>query len=483
MSIEEANALLKIVTFDAEDGWHSVRVECPDYLDEPGQKRLECALHNKATCVAIEYHYIDKDYRDTFSCFHSKRFSTPSSRCVRLHFFSSLVTATALQDREAIQDSYLGYSVIRPTRPNCIGRTMIDVKVYAQLGAFLCTCRETVSLQGAELTVVGFPFISQDGDATVCAQSALWMVARYFSNRYALYPETYPFQLTQLVRDYSIGRIYPSGGLTMWQLAEAFRQLGFSPVIYSRATLPDEFDRLLYTYIESGIPVVAGMPGHAIAVVGHMLDLDACSATTHNCFSSEFCTGWVVSDDNHSPCSLLPMSIGGAAGYKGRDIDSFIAPLAEKIFLSAENFESGALQVLKDAKVGMAKLSPELSKVPIVMRLYLTTVRSYKRKLSLRGMGDPLVVQMYRQLPLPHFIWVCELSCAADYSRGDILGEIIWDATRNAWEPGGWIAIHYPEILLIDVGSALNGTQRIARFSLTTGRKAYSMHRSNLLEV
>jgi len=481
--IHNPKSLLPVVIFDETDSWDSVRQCCSDYLDQPGQRRLEAALSANTKGVAVEHHYIDKDYRDTFSNFHSKRFSTPVSRCVRLHFFNRAVSPDELKETASIQGNYLGYSVIRPTRPNSIGRTLIDFKNYTGLGVYVCSCREKVSLQGTELEVEGFPFISQDGDATVCAQSALWMTARYYSNRYSLYPETYPFQLTQLSKDYSIGRLYPSTGLTMWQLGESLRQLGFSPLAYSRSTYKGDFDRLLYTYIESGIPVIAGVPGHVIAIFGHTSDLSLCSRVTGAVFSSEFCTAWAVNDDNTSPCEILLKGGGGQSKFKFASIDSFIAPLAEKVFLSAENFEQVVVKVLDNSRIGVKALSPELDKGSLVLRMYLTTVRSYKKQLALRGMGNALVQKTYRELPLPHFIWVCELSTPVEYAQGKILGEIIWDATRNVWETEGWIAIHYPETLLIDVGSALNGSQEIINFDLTTESQAYPMYRSNLKEV
>lgn len=480
--IIEKESLLPIVIFDENHGWADVQELCSKYLDVQGQQRLQDALGNMVVSVAVEYHYIDKDYRDTFSNFHSKRFNTPDSRCVRLHFFSKEITTGDIASPDCLQPAYLGYSVIRPTRPNCIGRTLIDIKNFQGMGAFICTCRETVNLQGCELSLEGFPFISQDSDATVCAQSALWMIVRYYTNRYSLYRETYPFQLTQLTKDYSIGRIYPSSGLTMWQLGESLRQLGFSPLIYDRETFKGDFDRLLYTYIESGIPVLAGVPSHVVAIFGHISQITGAKRKNPT-FSSEYCTSWIVSDDNQSPCVELNKNGGGTSKFKFSEIDSFIAPLAEKIFLTAENFEKVVRVLLNDPKVGISCLSPKLAKAQMVLRMYLTTVKSFKKKISYRGMGHPDVDRLYRQLPLPHFIWVCELSTPSDYAAGNILGEIIWDATRNVWETEGWIAIHYPENLLVDVGSALNDIQRMFNFNLTQASKAYPMYRSNLKEV
>jgi hypothetical protein len=63
---------------------------------------------------------------------------------------------------------------------------------------------------------------------------------------------------------------------------------------------------------------------------------------------------------------------------------------------------------------------------------------------------------LYRELPLPHFIWVCEIAITEEYTaKQEIRGEILWDATRNAYEPDGLIALHYPELLILDVGSEI----------------------------
>ena len=95
-------------------------------------------------------------------------------------------------------------------------------------------------------------------------------------------------------------------------------------------------------------------------------------------------------------------------------------------------------------------------------------------------MGNSTVQNVYRHLPMPHFIWVCEIADHDEYARDrKILGEVIWDATRNAHEPDGWIALHFPEKLVVDVGSALNQPQRLNTFPLGTNN-SYSLFRSNL---
>lgn len=75
--IDGKNGLLPLLTFDATDGWDELWSLAQPELDTGGVGRLMEAVGGIARTVAVERHYIDKDYRDTFSNFHSKRFSTP----------------------------------------------------------------------------------------------------------------------------------------------------------------------------------------------------------------------------------------------------------------------------------------------------------------------------------------------------------------------------------------------------------------------
>ncbi len=204
--------------------------------------------------------------------------------------------------KEWRHSSYLKRETSGVRFSNLLRRTLI-APVWSRMGeAHIRTCSEKVHLLGHALHIEGFPFISQDADVTVCAQSALWTVLRYFSNRYSRYGEIHPFQIGQLTKDYSIGRMYPSDGLTMWQMAEALRQHHFEPLIYSRYQHKEQFEHLLYTYIESGIPCLVGFLDHVVSAYGHFSDIRASQIVDDNQwhYSSEFNQGLVISDGNTS---------------------------------------------------------------------------------------------------------------------------------------------------------------------------------------
>ena len=97
-------------------------------------------------------------------------------------------------------------------------------------------------------------------------------------------------------------------------------------------------------------------------------------------------------------------------------------------------------------------------------------------------MGHPLVADIYRNLPLPHFVWICEISTPSLYVNHKVLGEIVWDATRNVHEPDGWLAVHYPELIVYDQGSCFNTEQELLEYDLENS-VAYPLYRHNLEDI
>jgi hypothetical protein len=496
--INGADTPLEIVVFDANHQWDQLLSSASGYLDIATLERLKLLLNTSTQTVMVERYYIDRDYRDTFSNYHSKRFSTPPSRCIRLHFFNRVVTRAELLDPSGIQKAYLGYAVIRPTRPSSLGRTLIDPRKIPHVEGTACLSTEKVSIQGSDLEVTGFPFISQDSDVTVCAQSAMWMLFRYYSNFLRTSKEVYPHQIGTLVSDYSIGRLFPSSGLTLWQMGEACRKMGHPALIYSRRKFEDEglgipFEHLIYTYIESGLPVILGLPGHAIISYGHKSDYTKAAPVRPTgpvtpapfAFSSHYNDALVISDDNTVPYQLLADGTSldpTASGYKQSEIDSFLVALPEKVFLSAEHFQTAVTTLLNDSTFGYQTVSARLRGEYLMLRLFLTDGNSFKRSLLQRPMGNPTVADIYRNLPLPHFIWICEISTPALFAKHEILGEVLWDATRNVYEPDGWLALHYPEKIIYDQGTCFNEEQDLLERDLVDG-VAYPLYRNNLKDL
>ncbi len=242
----------------------------------------------------------------------------------------------------------------------------------------------------------------------------------------------------------------------------------------------------MYTYIESGIPLLAAFERHVVVLFGHRSDFSSVGAASPDSqpfvFSSNFNRAFIGNDDNGFPYQVLGIDqTDRGIPHRLSDVQQFVAGLPEKVFLSAEDFQTVVTSILGRPDVGYRRLSPLIRSQQPILRLFLTTGRSFKKRLTDRGMGHPLVQDAYRGLPLPHFIWVCEISHADIYPE-NVLGEVIWDATRNPYEPDGWIALHYPEMLVVDEGSALNGMQHLLTIPLPS-HTHYPIFENNLRRV
>jgi len=468
MPIVRANKPIQLLRIDEVSDWDEVKTLAGDFLlphDLDGLKQL---LDGFVRSVYIEHDYVDADYRDTYSHFYSKKFAHYPDRAIRLLFFSDPIAADDWSEPAKFSNAFIGYSVIKPNRVVSIGRTMIDPRRANVPPGFVIATKFVANLLGAELAVEGFPYMGQDTDVTICAHSALWSCLRYFLQRYPEYPEIHPYEITQLTIDFSRGRLVPSRGLTMEQVTEILTRYGFHPRFYDKPDLNHQvdFERLLYTYIESGIPVIVSLKlvdgsGHAIAGIGHSSDFTRPPPLGIR-WSHEYFSGLIVNDDNLPPYRLVPKKFGistnAGTDYIFGDIKGFIVPLYEKIHLAAEDAFSMVETILSDDQIGLSTLrSPGLPPGDLVIRLFLTSSRSWKRNRRGSQMPNDLGL-LYSAMPMPKFIWVAELSTRALYPKGKVLGEIVIDATASFLDDFAFLSIHYPYLLILNDRDSLSGS-------------------------
>lgn len=363
-----------------------------------------------------------------------------------------------LADPSAFSASYIGYSVVRPVAERSLGRTIIDPeKVGKRLndGFYCLRTPFVVHFAGKELTVAGYPYVSQDTDATVCAHATLWGVCRYFSERYSAYAQLLPYDLVKLTAT-TTGRVVPYRGMTYSDYSKILSDFGCHPLIFrlknsTAASVPldaSAFDDL-YTYVESGIPVMASFGGHVAALIGHTLDksrafnVDGLGTVSSAAFLKQF----IVMDDNFFPYQLLgypndPQNYfkGFQPSYDITSIATAVCPLPEKVYLPASGARRQARALLKELLAAHARseFSSKDEHEPLVTRLFFTTGASWKkRKLASANANTASFDQFaafVMNIHLPHFVWVMEIAPKSLYDKGLCSAEIVLDATANELE-------------------------------------------------
>jgi hypothetical protein len=312
-------------------------------------------------------------------------------------------------------------------------------------------------INGAVFKVRGYPFTAQDADATLCAQSALWGVCRYLSERYPMYRELYPFDFIRMTES-SKGRAVPYRPMSGPDYCKILTDFGAFPIhrgLQKKGTsagslvLDGDAFQDLYSYVESGFPVLASLhlplgPGHVVSLIGHTIDYEKpLGAASELIDSSHFLKQFIVVDDNFFPYQLLgyedDLENYGALYEKNGEkvgighVITMTCPLPEKVFVPAELARKKALRFCRRSlsKLKLTGLGP------FVTRLFVTNSSAFKSmKLAQARSGPDLASGLVTNLHLPHFVWIMELSPLELYKKQKCTAEIVIDATAGPEDEG-----------------------------------------------
>ncbi len=476
--------VLKIISIDGPSDYYKLSDFIPsEYLSPNLVDLFQKKLSSSIKSIVVEYPYVDKDYRSTYYNFYSKRHRSYDKFCFRLHLFEKKFDSEDALSENA--DSYQGSIVLRPTEVTSLGRTQLSPKAIRDFKGFICESTFENNLMGIPLQVKCFPHIMQDTDVTVCAHAVCWMIARYYSEKYAVYPERLLFDITESIKDISGGRLIPSRGLTLGQISEIFSAIGFYPEIFIRKLYKNNafFYDMLYMYIESGIPVVAAMnkKKHAVALLGHG-PINSTFEVLKGLDDDLICTRHlieylIINDDNSLPYSFMKFNEKGERNtglfpYTYRDIDGFVVPLYEKMYLNAENVMR-FYKLIFDS--GMIIIPSKFDR--FLIRIFMTSSRSYKSQLRNSKKIDFHMKMAQLELPMPKFIWVVEISTPKNYDEMMVDYRWVIDATANQYEKYPFLFIHDKEKMIIH-DRAID--RRLYKVSFDSLVQPYELYKNNL---
>lgn len=415
-----------------------------------GGPRLEAifaiARRNRCRTVVVEDRYIDADYRSDFSAFWSKRFEVPSPYARRLHFFrAAIATEQLARMPNRVRDAYLGYSVLRPGphHDGRVGRTVLAPPPQLA-GATLVTIRDEVSLYGNDLSVIGTPFLEQDGEFLRCAHAAIWG-CHYSAYKHGLVGRRLTAELAEMTpRLLSADRSLPSRGMVLEQIQAVFDATGQPALRYIVDQLPTvpgvespsdemklenvgraagEWDPRVFSvicrYLNSGFPVMVTNASHGWNLVGW--------------FWQNGEIRFVACDDQVGPYEVIDSPFTDSR----RPWLSIMVPLPPKVYMSAEIAETWGHQRLREfglrsgAPSSWKDLAQALATHPkkdVSLRTFLRDSRRYKAGLPAQGRPTE-AVDALRLAGLPNFVWVVE---AHDRSlrkaqRPSVIAEVLFD--------------------------------------------------------
>lgn len=401
---------------------------------------LKGGLDPRCTRILVEEYYNDKDYRSTYYGYYAKKGFRYEPACVRLHFFDDQVTLGDGYDIRFGTDDpnnyhgYFGYMVLRPTRENTIGRSVLSASAINSFHGSIIAAKHKVHVLGHKLHVKGFPYMSQHTDISVCAHAACWAILRHYSERFPRYAECLTYDITRMAHEFDPGGLLPSNGLRLDHAERIFAKANTYPVLVLKGSHPGRFYQQLFAYVESGFPLFVEVRKirHAVALIGHGEGREPAVAAPYH-FASDMVDQYVVVDDNFLPYRLVSEKTTDAEDYGWEDFTAFIVPLPDKVYYSADAV-SGLGELLIDADEKVFGFDHSAIAAPVI-RTFLTTAAQF-REFTRRSQSqlDPDLVAVVMQLKLPQFVWVVEIASQEQLKGGLVNTRAIIDATASPSE-------------------------------------------------
>ena len=424
--------------------------------DAPLRRCIEVARSLGASTLVVETRYLDLDYRSEFSAYYSRQFADVPDSAHRLHLFRERLNAGSLWEH-ARESGYLGYVVIRPAATGLVSRALLPPP--PDLAAAVRTAvTEHVNFFGQDLQVTGVPFAQQDAQLGACAHAAAWMC------HFTAYLRGDTGRRTKadfsLKADASLqpNRATPSGGLTVTQLSDLFRNFELPAMFYSVGELPSpglpwqpkgpvptpgleagHWDHRIIPvacrHLNSGNAVLVGTRDHAFVLCGYRR-------------ADQPQPGWIEfvrHDDQAGPYLLVGNVLKDIDATTGKIYGpwrTIHVPLPEKLWLAPEAAERKGGQYLFNASQQIAGAwtgdRPFMTLEELVaedrLSLHTYAVRSNDFKASLLERGFPGAIRReYALARLPRFVWVVEAidRKLRQAGRPCVVGEAVLDATSS----------------------------------------------------
>ncbi len=383
-----------------------------------------------------------------------------------------------------IAQHFMGACVINPLTTGVIGRTLINplyvlnptiLPVYVRLSKF------ELNVYGKKFYVNAFPYRMQDEETMRCAEVSLLNLLEYYANSYHDYRSVVPSEILENEQKHSHERVLPSRGISYPILTKVLSEFGFSPRLYnlssidkyslSQITQEDELKRCLHYYIESGIPVALNLlpvgssgSGHSMVCIGHGSPKKALMKRAkrnkwiswenkEHCHplinSADFYESYVVVDDNQPVYQVKPFR--HLSMYPDMRVENIAVPLYKRMFLDASDAAAIVRSVLHHEQFGIDVWSDKFlnEREDVIIRLFMASSRSLKNFRS-DTIKNIYAKEAYVIVPMPRFVWVCELYREREYEKLKAFGEIVIDAT-SAFGRGNsacsLILMHYPKVI------------------------------------
>lgn len=422
---------------------------------------VDYMMREHGASLALVEPYISTDWADEYQTTYARRFREYPRLARRIHFFSRgtgtrrhAESAVRLLQSSTLARRYKGYCVVRPFSPATIVDAVVAGPDHSRTNATLIPCARSfrVHVAGRALEVSGTPFLEQDGNVSVCAEAALWVVARCLHAQGSAVRYR-PSDMGRLATKYSTWGSLREG-LDVRQMVMAMTEMAANPEMPKFGEADDCLVRI-YARLLSGLPVIVTSDDHAVTIVGWSYG-SATNGIVDSRLTASHIQTLIGHDDARSAYVRYSVVVDRRTGQgtlvlRGRDNDlpvrRIIAPSFPRVALRVRDVMS-LVRVLIDREririFGDIWKSVDLKDWryrPILLPTAEFMRRVKSEAPPIYGIRRVLkrprfVIDGYAASLWPKHIWVVELISSSELEKygpleARVSGELILDATAS----------------------------------------------------
>ena len=142
---------------------------------------------------------------------------------------------------------------------------------------------------------------------------------------------------------------------------------------------------------------------------------------------------------------------GSLSLYPDMRVENIAVPLYKRMFLDASDASALVRTILHHEQLGIDAWAGDFirPKEDVIIRLFMASSTSLKG-FRTATLADTYAREAYAIVPMPRFVWVCEIYRECDYNNLEAFGEIVIDATSvpgRGHNTRSLILMHYPNVL------------------------------------
>lgn len=245
-----------------------------DFSDIKNKEQIKNIVTQLKICgantIICEREYIDRDFSEDYTNYYVQGFKNYRGSCARLHFFkekfshedfSKILFETKVNDSKILklQETYLGFIVIKPLPFTFLGRTCIKKPDHVKISR-----KYPVNLFGIALEIETIAFQEQDRVVSACATTAVWSLLHALPEIHnKQVPSPSAITLAAIGAPMQNVNGFPNAGLNSTQITFALESLKLRQHSFEIKDFDLKIDREFFvefisTYLHSKIPVFIG---------------------------------------------------------------------------------------------------------------------------------------------------------------------------------------------------------------------------------